>query len=187
MTVTELIDRIVGAYPGATLEAMKSFKPVFYARFKHREGPHLEEAALEVLSNFRPKASQPFPIPADFEAHMPSLRSIKTDEAPIGKWLEERHQRAKRLYEAWHGSQGMKIKAARPQAVYGARSSEAYAMAKTTKADHVRLSPEDIALCEQRAVSSARVHRFGPLPASNEIWDAQCAEIRAGWQQAQAA
>jgi hypothetical protein len=49
MTVDELITRIIAAYPGANLEAMKSFKLVFYARLKPREGESLAEATTEVL------------------------------------------------------------------------------------------------------------------------------------------
>lgn len=189
MTVAELLERIIGAYPGATPAALKSFTPVFYARLKHREGDKLDEAATEVFGSFHPKASKPFPIPADFEAHLPSLRNIKADSAPIGKMLDERHERAQKLYAAWHGSQGLKIKAARAMAIYGACSLEAYKRCKeaTARTERIMLSPDDIAICEQRAVTSERVHRFGRMPASPEVWHAQCAEIRADWQQKAAA
>jgi hypothetical protein len=45
MTVDELITHLIASYPGASLEAMKSFKPVSYARLRHREGESLADAA----------------------------------------------------------------------------------------------------------------------------------------------
>jgi hypothetical protein len=183
MTVEELIARIIDAYQGATPEAMKSFKPVFLARLKHREGDKLDEATIEVFGSFKPKASQPFPIPADFEAHLPSLRDIKSGASPIGKMLEERHQRTRKLFEEWHTGQGLKIKSARPKHVYGACALEVYERAKRAKSDidQVILNAEDITRCEQSAVTSERIYRFGAMPQSPEIWQTQCDEIRAEW------
>lgn len=181
MTVEELIERIIDAYPGATPEAMKAFKPVFLARLKHREGPKLDDAITEVLGSFKPKASHPFPIPADFEVHLPSLRDIKR-EAPIGPALEERHQRSRKLFEEWHDGQGRKIKEVRPQPVYAACALEAYEKARKAVDDtRLLLTAEDIAKCELHAVTCERVHRFGKLPKSAEVWQQQCDEIRSEW------
>src|ERR1043166_6038197 len=41
MMVKELLERIVVAYPGASPEAMRTFKPVFLARLGGHEGPAL--------------------------------------------------------------------------------------------------------------------------------------------------
>ncbi len=183
MTVDELLKRLAHSYSAFTAERVEHWGPVFRARFGHREGPKLEDAFTEVLATFQPKNTKPFPIPIDFEAHMPSLKNIKSAETPIRPLLEERHLRAQRLFDIWHSSQGLKIKGARPYPVYASCMLEAYARAKAarTDADFVRLSVEDIARCEQRAVTCERVHRFGALPRLPDVWEAQCAEIRADW------
>lgn len=185
MTVTELLARIIAAYPGATTDAMKTFKPVFYARLQRHEGDKLEEAATAVLAAFRPKFGQPFPIPADFEAHLPSgkldLGKGSSDAGPpIRQWLADRDARRKRNYEDWANGQGAKIKANRPHAVYSACALMAMELAPKRR-DRLVLSAEQIALCEQQALSRARVEMFGPPPKSEEVWRAQLDQVREAW------
>ncbi len=182
MTVDELLTKLAMAFPSFNATAVEAWAPVFRARFGHREGPKLADAYEQTLGEFSVKKSKSlFPVPADFEAFMPSLKDVKAP--PIGKMLEERHQRARKLFEQWHDSQGLKIKEARPKAVYGACALEAYERGKRSFSDNERvlLSSEDIAICEQRAVTSERIHRFGAMPKSPEAWKSQCAEIRAEW------
>ena len=85
-----------------------------------------------------------------------------------------------RLFAAWHAAQGLKIKAARSQAVFAACVLEAMERCRgaSDATERVLLGPDDIALCESRAVSAARVHRFGRLPATNQEWQSQCDEVR---------
>lgn len=185
MTVSELLARIIGAYPGATQDAMKTFKPVFYARLQRHEGDKLEEAATAVLAAFRPKFGQPFPIPADFEAHLPSgrldLGKGSSDAGPpIRQWLADRDARRKRNFEDWANGQGAKIKANRPHAVYAACVLMASELAAKRR-DKLVLSAEQITLCEEQALSRARVEMFGPPPRTEEAWTAQCAQVREVW------
>lgn len=184
MTVTELLARILRIYPGATPEAMASFRPVFLARLQHRES-HLESAANEVFATFQPKANKPFPIPADFEACLPSVHAAAKDakDAPIRQWLETRAQRAESLYRDWHATQGAKIKAARPMPVYGQCVLLAKDLANkaTERSPRIVLTAEQIADCDQRAVSAARVSMFGALPSSEEVWRDQIARVREAW------
>lgn len=185
MTVAELLDKILAAYPGASPEAMATFKPVFYARFRHREGDALQAAAEEVLATFRPKYDQKFPIPADFEPHMPSLHRQQDQGAsgpPIRAALEARTARVDRLHKTWLAEQGLKIKAARHLSIYGACVLEVLDLCRRAN-DQTRriiLTAEQIAMCEMRALTSERAHRWPPAK-TNEEWDAQLEQIRQDW------
>lgn len=188
MTVSELLARIIAAYPGATQDAMKTFKPVFYARLQRHEGDKLEEAATAVLAAFRPKFGQPFPIPADFEAHLPSGRLDLGGNSgpPIRQLLADRDARRKRIHEEWMNGQGAKIKANRPHSVYSACNLMALDLAAHRR-DRLVLSAEQITLCEEQALSRTRVEMFGPPPKSEEAWRAQCAQVRETWAASQQA
>ncbi len=97
MTVDELLAKLAMAFPAFNAGAVEAWAPVFRARFGHREGPKLADAYEQTLGEFSVKKNKSlFPVPIDFEAHMPSLRNIRdAKDAPIGAWLEERHQRAR--------------------------------------------------------------------------------------------
>jgi hypothetical protein len=72
--------------------------------------PEVQAAADEVLATFKPKYGQPFPIPADFEPHMPSLHREAHGEggASIRAHLEGDRtfrscQRIPKRYRGWRG------------------------------------------------------------------------------------
>lgn len=87
--------------------------------------------------------------------------------------------KANAAYAEWAESQGAKIKAARPLPVFYACSMMAVDLSHTR--DPLLLKAEEIAICESRAVSSARAERHGLPPRSVEEWRAQCEAIREGW------
>jgi hypothetical protein len=179
MTVAELIARIMAAYPGATAEALKTFTPVFYARLRKHEGDALDSAATEVLGSFRAKYDQKFPIPADFEKELPSSHLRLPDAgSAIRDTLEQRRKGRQAFYAAWIAGQGAKIKAARPLPVYYACNIMARDLGRNLK-------PDEIERCIARALSAARVQKFGPLPKSNVALEDQYAEIRADWEKPQ--
>lgn len=91
--------------------------------------------------------------------------------------------RRRDLLTGWYEGQGAKIKTARPLAVYGACASLARKLAENLPAEYTRLllTQDQIAACEQRAVTSARNVRFGPPPADPEVWQQQLEQIRADW------
>jgi len=182
VTVAELLARIIAAYPGATQDAMKTFKPVFYARLQRHEGEALEVAATAVLGSFRPKFGQPFPIPADFEAHLATGKLDRGNNLgpSIRGWLKDRDERRRRIHADWVNGQGAKIKANRPHAVYSACTLMAIELAATC-ADRLVLTAEQIALCEDQAISRARVEMFGPPPKTEETWRDQRAQVREAW------
>ena len=53
----------------------------------------------------------------------------------------------------------------------------------TDEGARIILSAEQIKLCEERALSQARLRLFGPLPPTNEQWDAQIEQVRQAWAQ----
>lgn len=180
MTVSDLLAAILKAYPGVTPEALATFKPVFQARFERREGPHLAQAFQDCIANFEPTARKPFPIPKDIEAHMPVLRSADDRSgAPIRQALAARSERAVAAYADWYAGQRRKIKTNRPRPVFDACVLEALSLAG--RRAPLILKAEEIAVCEQRALSQARVAKFGRIPAKAEEWEAQIAQIRADW------
>ena len=183
MTVTELIDRILSAYPGATPEAMATFKPVFQERFGRREGPHLEAAFHATLATFKPAYKQPFPIPLDLEQHMPSLH-LAGGEAPIREMLAKRHDRARTLVNDWLAGQGAKIKAARAQPLYAACLLEVIALARASNVtvQAILLDPPHLARCYQIALSNERNRRHGrPERYSAAQWWGQIEDIAREW------
>lgn len=179
MTVTELLTRIMAAYPGATNEAMKTFVPVFHARLKRHEGDALDTAAIEVLGSFKPKYDHKFPIPADFEAHLPSGRLNLPEENSIRGALADRAARKTRNMAEWQAGQGAKIKANRPQPAYNA--CILLAMELSGRNQRLMLSGEQIQMCEDRALAAARLRMFGPLPRTNEAHTDQIQQVRDSW------
>lgn len=185
MKVTELLSAIQAAYPGATSEALRTFIPVFHKRLGHREGDKLKDAADEVFAVFRPKFGAPFPIPADFEKHLPSIvaaKSTGSDGPPIRDALEERQKRSSKLYADWVATQGRKVKEARHMSVYGACALAVMRMCRKAneRTQRVILTAEQIGICEMRALTSERAHRYQPCKTEEE-WNHQLAEIRADW------
>lgn len=182
MTVMELLEAIIAAYPGASAEALKTFKPVFLTRLRHFEGDKLAAAAHEVLGTFSATARKPFPICADFEAHLPSgkLHIPDTDGPPMRARMEEQKRRKAEMVGDWQAGQGAKIKAARGPAIYAHCLWEAQRQAGIAawkpQAGRVVLSAEQIQTCEDQAVSTARLSAHGAAVirhGSNAEWDDQ--------------
>ena len=186
MTVQELLDRIVNAYAGATPEAMKTFVPVFYARLRKHEGPALDSAANEVFGAFKPKFDQKFPIPVDFEQHLPSGKfNLPSTEASIRGRMEGRRHRKASLMAVWHATQGPKIREARGPIIAQACTFLADRIASdkawSDTPERVVLTRDQVDLCETRAVSQARVSAYGGrmlVIGTSEQWDDQMADVR---------
>jgi hypothetical protein len=178
MMVKELLERIVVAYPGASPEAMRAFKPVFQARLGGREGPALAKAATEVLAGFRPKYGQPFPIPADFEAALPDLPR----RLPAGRAIDMRQhaERVGRLIDEWRRSV-----TARPevrQAMEHIARGLAHEAAWRGDTKPIALTAQQTRLAEQRALSLQRRVEHGPPEHFRfEAWWAQIAAIAERW------
>lgn len=98
----------------------------------------------------------------------------------IRQWLADRDARRKRVLRDWEAGQGAKIKANRPHAVYTACAMMAMDVAASA-GDRLVLSAPQIALCEEQALSRARVEMFGPPPKTEETWLAQREQVRQAW------
>lgn len=84
-------------------------------------------------------------------------------------------------YVDWFQGQGAKIRANRPQPVADHCTLMAIDLAKTRRP--LILKAEEILLCEQRAVSQARVAKFHSCEGLTEDqWRAQIEQIKAEWQ-----
>lgn len=182
MTVAELLDRILTAYPGASGEAMKTFKPVFFARLQKHEGPLLEEAANAVLGAFNPTARKPFPIPLDFELHLPTG---KLDLGkPSGPTIDlAGHQRKKaELLAEWERRQKPGIAAKRGPIVASAcqftaqQVADFFAWAQNPTA--IVLTAAQIEKCQERAISQERARAYGPIPEDGELYQTQWENAR---------
>lgn len=103
----------------------------------------------------------------------------ETDDTPLRQSIGARAAHKRRNFDGWIRGQGAKIKAARPAPVYNACVLAAARLSSV--GDRVVLTTEQIKICEDRALSAARVAMFGPLPRTNEEWAAQIDQVRASW------
>lgn len=89
--------------------------------------------------------------------------------------------RAKELFADWHERQGVGIKSARPLMVFAQCVQMAKERCSVAREDvrRVLLKSEDITKCEERALSSARVAKFGAVPRDEQTWRDQIAQVRA--------
>jgi hypothetical protein len=178
MTVKELLERIVVAYPGASPEAMRAYKPVFQARLGGREGPALAKAATEVLASFRPRYGQPFPIPADFEAALPELPR----PLPAGRAIDLRGhaERVARLMSDWRRS--VRAQPEVKWAMEHIARELAHEAAWREVEKSIALTARQTRLAEERALSLQRRLEHGPPEHfTREAWWGQIAAIAARW------
>src|SRR5690242_12936772 len=72
MTVAELLQLIIARFQGATPESLKAVKSSYYKRLEKHEGDLLADAWDAVVGEFKANYHNPFPLPADFEKHLPT-------------------------------------------------------------------------------------------------------------------
>lgn len=182
MTVLELLNAILARYPGATPDAMASFKPVYYARFQKREGPHLATAFNECCAAFKPTARQPFPIPADIEAHMPSLDRREKGEKPLD--LKGHRERYDRLLWNWQQAQGDRVSKGIlevKRALEFIAAPIAYLRAWADNPEPLMLGEDQCRLAWQRAISQKRRDLHGMPGKDPDEWWSQVEEIGRQW------
>lgn len=184
MTVAELIEAILRLYPGASPEALNTFRPVFQARFKHREGAALASAAQETFATFQAKATKPFPIPVDFEQH---LEDIVPKDKGSGPKIDFAAHRARKdaLMADWEERQGRGITKARGEKIAASCRSTArdiaHMRAWSAEPPGIVLTAEQIQKCEDHVVSCERMGTYGAhcIRTENaEAWQAQMDELR---------
>ena len=183
MTVAELLASIIAAYPGATDQAMATFKSVFYARFRDREGDALRDAFEATVADFRATGRQPFPIPADIEANMPSRRLF--GGAGGGAIDFKGHAERKRaMLTEWRDVQGARGAGGIAevwQALVSIAEARSHVAAWNDKAGPLRLSRQDLRLAQHRAISQQRRLEHGRPVGDGAAWWEQVKEIAERW------
>lgn len=184
MTVEELLRRISAMYPGASPEALAGYKPVFLARLKHREGPHLEDAAITVFGSFKATSRSPFPIPAEFEAHLPAkvVGKAGTDGPPLD-W-EGRAKRYPSLLAEWSVKQGQPAAKGIPEVYLALRDLAEPLLLQAAwhrDARPVYLTRDQLRIARQRALSQRRLAEFGGMPKDPTAWWSQIDQIQQRW------
>ncbi len=107
------------------------------------------------------------------------MSALNLPDTPAWRIAADRRERIKANLANWTVGQGGKIRSARPPRVFDACRLLACDLA-VLRAPLV-LTAAEIAICEDRAISQARAHRFGPFSKSEAQWLDQCDEIRASW------
>lgn len=165
MTITELLAKLGGAFPAFNAKAMEAWASVYRARLGKHEGPALAQAYVDTLSAFSvAKAKSLFPVPADFEPHLPmqSLKFPKDGEKKVD--FVGHRLKKEALIAKWWEMQGNRISEARGPRIAGACAWAITKMAQkhlpTTR--ELLLTVEQINICEEREVSSERMATFGP-------------------------
>lgn len=184
MTVSELIDRILLLYAGASPEALAVFRPVFQARFQHREGKALEAAANETFASFKPTARQPFPIPVDIEQHLADIVPKDKGGGPKIDFAAHR-SRKEALMAEWEQRQGVGITKARGEKIAASCRSTArdiaHMRAWSEQPTGIVLTADQIQKCEDHVVSCERMGTYGAhcIRTENaEAWQTQMDELR---------
>lgn len=186
MTVIELLERIAAIYPGADARSLAAMRPVFQARFKHREGPALERAANETFAVFKPTSRQSYPNPADFEQHLEDIIP-KDKNSSAGPKIDFAAHRSRKeaLMADWEQRQGRGITQARGEKIAASCRSTArdiaHMRAWSENPAGIVLSAEQIQKCEEHVVSCERMGTYGAhcLRTENaEAWQAQVNELR---------
>lgn len=183
MTVTDLLQRILDAYPGATAESMATFKPVFYARLRKHEGEVLEEAATEVLGTFKPTMRQPFPIPLDFEKHLPS--GPKVERGKVKSLDIDGHRRRKvEILAEWRSGQGNRAANGVREimrALEFVAEPIADVMAWDEQPGQLLLKRSEVKTAYHRAISQQRRVLHGAPSSDANVWWDQISAIAAQW------
>lgn len=161
MTVTELLERLADVYPGATSEALRGVKSAYYALLRKREGDALRDACDAVLGSFRATTRQPFPVAADFAAHLPAQQDhIGRPALDFGA----RAERIRWLTDDWLHRQGRPQSRGIPELLRAlVHIAEPIIALRGWSEDPATLTldRDQIRLAVHRAVSQERYRQFG--------------------------
>ena len=183
MTVTELLLKLGSAFTLFRASG-EVWAPVFRARLERHEGAALQKAFLDTLASFHPGARQPFPLPADFEQHLPHNLPQPTSRAAARLDFKARADRAQALMAEWHREQGERAARGVPE-IATALGDIAWPLARraawSAHPPALRLTRGQVRLAHQRALSQQRCREQGTPPRDGEAWWAQIDAIAARW------
>ena len=170
MTVDDLIMAMRKAFGLFDDAAEESWGPVFRRQLRQHEGKALNAAWLATMAAFKPSGRQVFPIPIDFETHLP--KSPRKFDPKMGRKLDfDGHKaRALELVDRWAKRERPKIEESHGPIVAQRCLDEVRRIAEG-RAWHVpkdgeepqwiELADEHVALCESAVVSSERNFLYG--------------------------
>lgn len=182
MTISELLKRIAAAYPGFDTKAAETWAPVFRARLDKHAGEALQDACVAVLAGFKPTTRQPFPIPFDFEAHLPGKLDLPSSGPSLD--VKGHGERKRHLMAEWRSAQGERGAGGVPEvlrALEHIAGPIADAQAWTRSEAPLRLTKTQLRLAQHRAISQRRRVEYGPPGRDPEAWWEQIAGIAARW------
>jgi hypothetical protein len=184
MTVDELLEKLANAFPAFNARALSAWGSVFRANFARHEGEPLKAAYMAVLSSFSvAKSKALFPVPADFEPHLPGGHPKIRSNTPALDFPSH-GDRTRRLMAEWREGQGRRESGGNPEIML-ALEHMAEPLANlwgwAENPEPIRLTVKQILIVQQRAISSERRRRFGAMPRYNETWWDQIEQVAASW------
>lgn len=184
MTVDQLLAKLSAAFPAFNAKATEAWAPVFRARLDKHAGPVLAKAFADVLGSFTVRGSKSlFPMPADFEAHLPGKLDLGPDAGPVVDF-DGRNRRARSMFDEWLHEQGPRAAYNRPE-ILKALQEIAWPMALVRgwneQRDRLLLTRAQVALALQRAISQERYIRYGKPSRDIHHWWSQIKGIADEW------
>lgn len=185
MTVNELLAKLAAAFPAFNAQATEAWAPVYRARLGRHEGPALTSAYAETLGRFTVKSSKAlFPMPADFEEHLPTGKvNLGKDSGPKLDF-DRRKRQADSLFANWKARQGTRAAKGNP-ALMRALEDMARPLADVAgwkeNPEPLVLTKDQIRVAYQRAISMERRMRHGRMPYNRFHWWDQIKAVAADW------
>ncbi len=182
MTVAALLERITNVYPGATAEAMRGVRSAYFAMLRKHEGDVLAEAVDAVVGSFRATTRQPFPIAADFLAHLPSS-TLKLPSSGPRIDFDARRRRVASVMARWRGEQGEPLSRGVPEIL---ASLEFIALpiaglrGYSDDPEPIVLSADQVRIAQHRALSQERRRLYGDVRSNAAHWE-QIETLAAQW------
>lgn len=185
MTVNELLAKLAAAFPAFNAQATEAWAVAYRARLGKHEGPALAKAYADTLGGFSVKASKAlFPMPADFEAHLPSGKlNLGKDSGPVLD-LTGRKRRADSLYANWQAGQCKRADKGNPllrRSLENIARQVADVMGWRENPEPLVLTHDQLKAACQSAISMERRARYGSLPYNRFVWWEQIQSVADGW------
>lgn len=170
MTVDDLLVSLHKAFALFDDAAEDSWGPVFRRQLRPHEGKALGEAYIKTLAGFKANGKQVYPIPIDFESHLP--KKSQTYKGKGCKLDFEGHARRKlELVERWAKKERWKIERDRGPLVAQRCQDEVMRRAQIiawrdfegkNDPEWIVLDDVEVDRCEAALVSSERNFIYGP-------------------------
>lgn len=183
MTVDEILRALQGAFPAFNAKAMETWAPVFRARFNRHEGPALRDAHIAALGAFKPSGRTPFPIPHDYEPHLPA-NVVKLPKNTKKLDFLGHHRRAQDIFADWRARQGLKASkgvAEVMRALEDVARPLAGIEAWKDEPGRLILDRAKLTIAKKIAVSIQRRIEHGPPSKDAEVWWQQTAAVQERW------